>query len=333
VYLVRGNHDAESQVRQTVSWPENVHEFSVRKAETVRLDDLGVALHGRGFAQRQFLGDPLEEYPAAVKGMFNIGVLHTNVDGSPEHDRYAPTSRSALVDKGYEYWALGHIHKRQTICEHPYIAYSGNIQGRSVKEIGPRGCLLVSAEDSELVSVDFRATDVARWYSVAVELRETDALPELYAAVQARLEECRQASDGRLSAVRLTVSGRSAAHDALVHVGQREEVMGEIRNQANALDEEVWVEVIDLDVAPPVDIERLRNGQDLLGDLLRHVDALEHDPAKVALLAEHLKVLERHRAAALEQADIRVTDLERVQTWLRQAEGLLIAQLLGGEHP
>jgi hypothetical protein len=36
VFLVRGNHDAESKVRQAITWPDNVYEFSVRKAETVR---------------------------------------------------------------------------------------------------------------------------------------------------------------------------------------------------------------------------------------------------------------------------------------------------------
>ena len=68
VYLVRGNHDAASQVRQAITWPDNVHEFSVRKAETVRLDDLGVALHGRGFAQPEVKQDPVPEYPTSGAG-------------------------------------------------------------------------------------------------------------------------------------------------------------------------------------------------------------------------------------------------------------------------
>jgi exonuclease SbcD len=332
VYLIRGNHDAESQVRQAITWPDNVHEFSVRKAETVQLDDLGVAIHGRGFAQREVLGDPVQEYPDPVQGMFNIGVLHTNVDGSPGHDPYAPTSLSVLQGKGYDYWALGHIHKRQTISQRPYIAYCGNLQGRHVKETEPKGCLLVTVDQGELVEVAFHPTDVVRWYAVEISLNETDGLPELYAAVQTRLQECHRQSDDRLSAVRLAIRGRCDAYRALVHAGQREEVIGEIRNQANALDEDVWVEDVRLEIDPPVDLDQLRLGQDLLGDLLRHIDHVGRDPMRLASLVERLAVVEKHHAGALEQAGIRVQDTEQVKTWLRQAEGLLVAHLLTGEN-
>ena len=260
VYLVRGNHDAASQVRQAVTWPDNVHEFSVRKAETIRLDDLGVALHGRGFAQPQVTDDPVPEYPAPVSGLFNIGVLHTNVDGSQDHDPYAPTSRATLEAKGYDYWALGHIHKRQIIAERPYIAYPGNTQGRHVRETGAKGCLLVSVEEGQLAGVEFRPTDVVRWHWAHVTLADQDGLPELYTAVREQLEHCRQESDGRFAAVRLTIAGRCAAHEALLGSGPRAEAIAEIRNQANELDEEVWVEEIRFETLPPVDLEKLRAG-------------------------------------------------------------------------
>ena len=197
VYLVRGNHDAESQVRSAITWPENVREFSVRRAETFRLDDLGVALHGRGFALPEVPDDPVPEYPAAIGGLFNIGVLHTNVGGSEEHPRYAPTTREALEAKGYDYWALGHIHKRCTISDRPHIAYSGNTQGRHVRETGPKGCLLVSVEDGQLAGVEFRPTDVVRWHRPEIVLATRDGLPELYAAVREQLERCaRKATAG-----------------------------------------------------------------------------------------------------------------------------------------
>lgn len=333
VYLVRGNHDAASQVRQAITWPNNVHEFSVRKPETICLNDLGVALHGRGFAQPQVTDDPVPEYPAPVRGLFNIGVLHTNVDGSQDHDPYAPTSRATLEAKGYDYWALGHIHKRRTIAERPYIAYPGNTQGRHVRETGAKGCLLVSVEDGQLASAEFRPTDVVRWYWAQVTLADQDGLPELYTTVREQLERCRQESDGRFAAVRLTITGRCAAHDALLRSGPRAEAIAEIRNRANELNEEVWVEEIRFETSPPVDLEKLRAAGDLLGDLLRYIDGLANSPEELPAMGKHLAVLEQNQPGLLEQAGVYLQDPEHLKTWLRQAEGLLVGHLLsGGSH-
>jgi DNA repair exonuclease SbcCD nuclease subunit len=330
VYLVRGNHDAASKVREAITWPDNVHEFLVRKAETVRLDDLGIALHGRGFAQPEVTDDPVPDYPAPVPGLFNIGVLHTNVDGSEDHPRYAPTTRAALEAKGYDYWALGHIHKRQTIAERPFIAYSGNTQGRHVRETGAKGCLLVSVEDGQLASAEFRPTDVVRWHWARVTLSERAGLPELYDAVKQELQNCRQASDGRFAAVRLNIGGRCAAHETLLNSGPRAEAIAEIRNLANALDEEVWIEEIHFETSPPVDLEQLRAGGDLLGEMLRRIETVAGNQEELATLGECLAVLEQSRPGMLEQAGICLKAPDSLKGWLRQAEGLLVGHLLSG---
>ena len=108
-----------------------------------------------------------------------------------------------------------------TIADRPHIAYSGNTQGRHVRETGAKGCLLVSVEDGQLAGVEFRPTDVVRWYWPEITLAAQDGLPELYAAVREQLERCREESDGRFAAVRLRIAGRCAAHNALL--GRRNE--------------------------------------------------------------------------------------------------------------
>ena len=72
-YVIRGNHDARSQITRNLQNPPNVIEFSSRKAETFPLDDLRVALHGRSFPDRAVNEDLSETYPAPVERYLNIG--------------------------------------------------------------------------------------------------------------------------------------------------------------------------------------------------------------------------------------------------------------------
>lgn len=114
----------------------NVHIFRTSKPQTFTNDELRVAIHGQSFATPEVTEDLAAKYPSPVPGFFNIGVLHTNLAGISEHANYAPCTLETLKKKGYEYWALGHVHNRQILCNDPYIVYPGNIQGRHGKEQG-----------------------------------------------------------------------------------------------------------------------------------------------------------------------------------------------------
>lgn len=330
VYLLRGNHDAASKVRQAVSWPENVHEFSVRKPDTFLIEEIGVALHGQGFAHQECNDDLAASYPMAVDGLFNIGVLHTSLTGSAEHDTYAPTSEAVLRSKGYDYWALGHIHQRSEppISSHPFIGYSGNTQGRHIKETGPRGCLLHTVVDGELDATEFIETDTLRWHEANVNLSEQDEVGELVARVRRQVATCHESGEGRFSAVRIVVRGACAAHRELVHAVRREETLAEIRNLANEFDDEVWIEKIKLETQTPIDIGQLRSGSDLVAELLRVIEELRGDDTKLKALAEELAPLATKAAVELNECEINLTDPDQLRSWLQQAEGLLVSQLL-----
>ena len=115
-------------------------------AQTIALDELRVALHGRSFGQRLVGGDFLASYPARRDGYLNIGLLHTALDGSRGHESYAPCTIEELKRFGYDYWALGHVHAAEIVSRDPYIVYPGNIQGRHARETGAKGAMRVSVE-------------------------------------------------------------------------------------------------------------------------------------------------------------------------------------------
>lgn len=109
VFIIQGNHDAQGVISKQLVLPPNVTTFSSRSAQTVCLDKLLVAIHGRSFPDRVVDEDLVPSYPDPVPGFFNIGMLHTSLTGRLGHDPYAPTDLCTLIAKGYDYWALGHV--------------------------------------------------------------------------------------------------------------------------------------------------------------------------------------------------------------------------------
>ena len=180
VFVILGNHDAANKFAAKLQFADNVQLFEKDRSETKRLEDVRVALHGRSFPQSDFGENMARIYPAAISGWFNIGVLHTACAGNEgEHARYAPCSLEQLVNHGYEYWALGHVHGHVVLSETPHVVYPGNLQGRDPRETGAKGAVLVTVEDGAVVVVEHRALDVVRWATVTVEVEPCAGRSEL----------------------------------------------------------------------------------------------------------------------------------------------------------
>ena len=160
--FLRGNHDADSVVTKSLTWPDRVVEFSTRKPETHRIEELRVALHGRGFPRRDVTENYAAAYPDPLAGWFNIGVLHTAC-GRAGHENYAPCTPDDLAARGYDYWALGHVHAFEIVSRDPWIVYPGNLQGRSIRECGDKGAVIVDVADGRVAGVRRVLTDRARW--------------------------------------------------------------------------------------------------------------------------------------------------------------------------
>ncbi len=330
VYLIRGNHDAQTEVPHRITWPSNVKEFPTECPGTLFDEATGAALHGQGFATRECPYDIASHYPVAQPGRTNIGLLHTSLTGDLRHDVYAPTSVETLIAKGYDYWALGHIHAMRIVHESPRIAYPGCAQARHVKETGEKGCLLVDV-DGRGIRSEFRAIDVLRWHSAVIELPAEARRAEAIDRVREALEACRENSHGRFAAVRLTLTGRCAFHRELRGAQDRSQIVNEIRNVANEWDN-VWIEKVELETAPPVDVEALRSGQDLFGELLRDFAHWhDADDTELASLATILEPLAQKIGGALPKSDLDLADAERLRHWLKQAESLVLSLAPGDE--
>src|SRR5207244_7724689 len=96
VYLITGNHDAANRMTRALRLPDNVAMLSTEEPETRVREDLGVAIHGMGFATRAVTDDLSARYPHAQRGYFNIGLLHTCATGREGHEPYAPCTIDGL---------------------------------------------------------------------------------------------------------------------------------------------------------------------------------------------------------------------------------------------
>jgi len=257
VFLIAGNHDAASVISRKLSLPENVKYFSSRTAETVEPDEWPVALHGMSFPNRAVDENLVPRYPAAVAGKFNIGILHTSLAGNAGHDTYAPCTVEELAAKGYDYWALGHVHQPAVICEKPWVVYPGNLQGRHARECGERGCRVVTVSDElEVTACVWRPLDVARWASLAVDLTNIDALDELLRLTRAAMGEAVDAAADRLLAARVTFTGTTVLHGALC--SRPDHLDAEVEACAQDFGEgRVWIERVKLETRPVISLADL----------------------------------------------------------------------------
>lgn len=215
VFIVSGNHDAASQISRALHLPDNVRLFSHKKAETIILDDLNVAIHGQSFPSRIVNEDLTQYYPQGEYGLFNIGLLHTALMGRPGHEPYAPCTLDALRSKGYQYWALGHVHQREEISREPWAIFPGNIQGRHIRETGAKGCTMVTVDEGQVREIEHHDIDVLRWALCRVDLNECETQEECLDRVRQSLEEELARAEGRPIAVRLVLEGVTSLHGNL----------------------------------------------------------------------------------------------------------------------
>ena len=286
-FVVAGNHDAASQLTKNLRPPDNVHFFSTKKPETRLVKAFDVAIHGQGFASRAVTEDLAVAYPVADPGCFHVGLLHTSLEGREGHATYAPTSAQVLAQKGYQYWALGHVHKREVVSKDPWIVFPGNLQGRHAREVGPKGCTLVTVENGAVAGVEERAVDVLRWAVCRVDVDGATTTSDVLDRISRALTAEANRADGRAVAARVEVTGSAACHEEIS--ANPDQWMQEIRALAAGVSSaEVWVEKMRFAMDRPIELAVLAARDDALGSFLRELAAAADSPDEIAVLREAL---------------------------------------------
>jgi exonuclease SbcD len=332
VVLVRGNHDAASQITRHLRLPDNVFELSIDAPQSLCFEDLGIAVHGQSFATRAVTENLAQSYPDPISQVVNVGLLHTSVNGRAGHEPYAPCSLDELVNKGYDYWALGHVHAREVLSEAPWVVFSGNLQARHAREIGEKGATLVSYDAGMITHVEHRALDVVRFATLRVDLRRASTFDAVLENARDALADFASNVD-RTTAVRLILTGESEVH-AQLHARDAA-LLENVRAFATDLGAgQLWLEKLALDTRPVASHEAVSHEDGALGELLGFLKQLRGDDAALLQLSnEELHELRAKLPAELrEGADaLKLDDPQLLRAELESVEQLLLARLFNME--
>ncbi len=153
VFYAPGNHDPLIYLK--TKFGENVHIFD-RDVPTEFIikdkKDKECRIMGVGHINDNEKRNLIRKFPRKTDERPIVAVAHTmveNVDADETKGKYMPTSLGDMLEKKYDYWALGHIHQWIQFKDYP-IYYSGAIQGLNINETGIKGGNLIKIDDSNL---------------------------------------------------------------------------------------------------------------------------------------------------------------------------------------
>lgn len=302
VVIVTGNHDAESKLTKSLPLPINVHMLTAHQAQTVTFEEVGLAVHGQSYATPAVVDDLSASYPCPVADMFNLGLLHTSADGRPGHEHYAPCSVNALVQHGYDYWALGHVHTREVLHTDPPIVFSGNLQGRGMRETGPKGATLIEVGDDGTIKFEHRVLDCVRWDLIEVDAAGCATRDDVCDLTGTAIRRAVGAAGDRLLAVRIAITGITDAHSTLAADAERLR-FDVVAAAADVAGQQVWIEGVRLKTTSPHELAHA--GDDAVGELVKELHELSAGSSEelTATLGTLAKVLPPAVLAEFDPAD------------------------------
>jgi len=284
VFIVHGNHDPLGEGWSGIErWPETVKVFGSDQVTAASAERDGTTLatvHGISYAQRAVSDNLAARFPSPDDHGLQVALLHCNAGGNAEHEAYSPCSVAQLLDAGYQYWALGHIHRRQSLGSGKVaIEYPGDLQGRSAKasELGEKGALVVEASGHRLQPVRFATCDRVRFAVVEADIATLgdmthvrDALLDDLARLQTQHGGCGLLLRGRLS-------GRGGLHTDLRRPDALPALLDELRAACNSEAPFVWWDALSDQTRSPIDREAIARRGDLSAELLHLGAALATD--------------------------------------------------------
>ncbi|MCI8616963.1 MAG: hypothetical protein HFJ60_01705 [Clostridia bacterium] len=179
IFISPGNHDpyVKNSYYNKFYWNENVKIFT-SEIEKIELED--VDIYGYGFDNFYCKNSGIENIDIENKNKLNILIIHGSLDGGNiENSEYNPISRKLLKEKGFDYVALGHIHKLDyNQEENQRIVYPGSIVSLGFDELGEHG-MIVGDLDKDKINLEFVPLDETEFKLQEIDVTEINFKEDL----------------------------------------------------------------------------------------------------------------------------------------------------------
>ena len=277
VYMVQGNHDPAESWRAGLSMPDNVHVFSDTQVQRFPLMVNNIEVGGvygiscgHGNEQSNFAA----QYKAFERDEFSLAVMHGTVGssvGAENHNVTGPCNLTDLAEAAMDYWALGHIHKSQIISEEPLVVYAGNPQGLHRKEIGPKGCYLVSVSHNGHCEPRFIETSAIRFEEIKIDIAGMQNESDLLEILRHKKENLRKQHKKNIL-LSIVLSGTGPLHRLCTQEGVRNLWLQESQSEEKSKSVFVMPYRIISNTRPSINLAERRLLSDVVGDYLRAYD-------------------------------------------------------------
>ncbi|MCS0825000.1 DNA repair exonuclease [Cytobacillus firmus] len=285
VYAVHGNHDHMDGRWAHLPLPENVHIFSheVEVAKHIAENGTSVHLYGFSYPKRHVAERMIDQYSRENGADLHIGILHGSFEGSSDHAQYAPFRINDLLEKDFDYWALGHIHKREILITQPPVIYPGNIQGRNRKETGPKGCYLVEL-DSSGAKTEFLEAAPVIWENAVIDASKSESYQEIYELCLSLIEEKRQNRKGTIINLTLNEVGLSDHELRSITNGELLESLQEEEAEEESF---VWISGLAVNEKRMWNKEKLAHESDFFSELFKTAGHFAEGSESALILYAH----------------------------------------------
>ena len=301
VFYATGNQDPgrASHRAQQMESPDNVRLFTSIVPETVAVADAQGQqvgwLTAAGHNSPHETANLAERFGASGDSLPHVALLHAHVLGAAGSDRHEPCAACRpgdLAGRGFDYWALGHIHVHQKVVEDAPAWYAGNLQGRNPAETGLKGVLYVKVEKGRVSEPEFIPLASVVWDLCEVQCPVgAQSLAALSAELGRELRRCIELDDGREHLVRMDLLGQSHLAAELGRADRLRELTDAVQNETGL----AWLEIRPLSVARPMDLDRYGGSGSMLAEVRALLDRLKADDA----------LLDRIRPEELARTDVR----------------------------